>query len=107
MRGLELQDSFLLSRIIDKADLDVDLNSFLDDLQGKSAEYAGGKLFLLIGKSWHKSEKEILQLLSDLTGDEVAVVKKYKVKKLKEVFTEIVKDEEFASFFNLAEEETK
>lgn len=105
MRGLELQDTFRLSEIIDVMGIELDLNSIMDKVKKDKqvTERVGGQIALLFVKKLHKAEKQITEFISNITGDEVAVVKKYKPKQMMEFFTDLFNDKDFADFFQQAE----
>ena len=103
MRGLELQDVFKLSEIIDVMGIEIDLNDLLDKAkaeEGKIQEKVGARIALLFIKKLHKAEKQIIQFIVNITEEDAKVVRKYKPKQIKDFFTELFNDEEFQSFFS-------
>lgn len=103
MRGFELQDTFKLSEIIDVMDIQLDLNEMLDKAKVKNdkiQEKVGGQVALLFIKKLHKADKQIIEFISNITGEEIEVVKKYKPKQIKDFFTDLFNNEDFKDFFN-------
>lgn len=103
-RGFELSDIFTMSEIIDKMGVELDLNTLLDkskDLKDnkQSQAFVGGQIALLFIKKFHKAKDEIIEFISQLSGDPVEVVEKYKPKQIKEFFMELFGNEEFMDFF--------
>ncbi len=101
MRKLELQDVFKLSEIIDVMGIELDLKDLMDKVKkdGGVTERVGGQIALLFIKKLHKAEKQTYKFISDLTGETVEEVKKYRPKKLIDLFVELLNDEDFADFF--------
>jgi len=95
MREFTLYDSFTLSEILDKTGIDIDLNTLFDQaikVDKDRAAFLGGQIVLKLAKKIHLAKNEVVQLISDMTGDSVDEVKKYKLDKtlnvLKEIFTQ-------------------
>jgi Mor family transcriptional regulator len=101
MRKLELQDVFKLSEIIDVMGIEIDLKDLMDKVKkdGKVTERVGGQIALLFVKKLHKAEKQVYKFIADLTGETIEEVKKYRPKKLIDLFVELLNDEDFADFF--------
>ena len=106
MREFNLEDTFLLSDIIDKTEIEIDLNAFMDAKKDGNAAYLGGQIVLGLVKKLHKAKTEIMTLIASLTGDDIEMVKKYNIVKMKEVFTELFNHPDFKSFFSNAEDST-
>ncbi|MBE6068848.1 MAG: hypothetical protein E7211_14295 [Clostridium lundense] len=111
MRGFELQDTFKLSEILDKMDVQADLNAILD--KSKSKEYknqreaqafVGGQIGLILIKKLYKAEKQIIEFVSSFTGESVETVKKYKPKEIKKFIEELISNEDFTDFFQQVED---
>jgi len=104
MKSFELDDTFLLSKIIDDMDLQMDLNEFMDNVQNeKTAEKAGGEFFLLLFKKLHKGRQSIPEFIAAMLEIEVAEAKKLKLPQIKEFFVELWKQEDVNSFFKSAQ----
>lgn len=101
MRKLELQDVFKLSEIIDVMGIELDLKELMDKVKkdGGITERVGGQIALLFIKKLHKAEKQTYKFIAELTGETVEEVKKYRPKKLIDLFVELLNDEDFADFF--------
>lgn len=103
MREFTFDDGFALSEILDKMNIDIDMNAMGDALrQGdKQAQaYMGGQLMLTLVKKLHLARPEIVAFVASMTGDNKEEVKKYKLSKIKEFFIELFKQEGLADFFS-------
>ena len=110
MRKLTLDDAFTLSAIIDKMNIQTDLNKLMDEAKLKGSgmqEYLGGQMALLLIKSAHKARVEFYELLSSLSGKTQEEIKNMGLKDIKNLFTELAKQEDIGSFFKSAVEEQK
>lgn len=99
-RELYFEDTFTLSEILEKMDFQSDLNKLFDEAkkQPEAQAYLGAQLFLAFGKKWHRAKDEIIRFISDITDEPIDKVKKIKFSELKELLSELVKDEEIQSF---------
>jgi len=104
MRELQFSDSFLFSEIIDKMNIQADLNKLFDDAKARkdSQEYLGGQLILMISKRWHLAQKEITHFIAELTEKTPEEVSKMKLSELKGLLKELFSNPEFADFFKSA-----
>lgn len=104
MRKLTFEDTFLLSEVMDKLDIDADINKLFDESQKHPDKQAflGGQFVLLIVKRWHKGKDEILNLVASLTDRSVDEAKKMSLKETKDVLLQLFKNEDFKDFFNTA-----
>ena len=107
MRGFELQDAFRLSEIIDVMDIQIDLNELMDKAKtgakdGKIQEKIGAQVALLFIKKLYKAEKPIIVFISNITGEDIEAVKKYKPKQIATFITDLFKSEDFVDFFQSA-----
>ncbi len=114
MKDFDLDDVFLLSQILDKMELTIEANELAKTIKAEKLESKGdavkvGKdVFLALGidvslkfaSNMHKAKKEVVQLISDLSGRTEESVKKMKLKEIQEFFSELIKTEGFADFFN-------
>lgn len=109
VRGLYFEDTFTLSEIIEKMNLQADLNYLFDEAKKRpdAQSYLGGQMLLSLGKNWHKAKDEIIKFVVDLTGEPIEIVKKLKFKQLQEIFTDLFKDEEMQDFIKRVSEEQK
>lgn len=105
MRKLMLSDVFKLSEIIDVMGIDLDFNELIEmanDKDGDTQENIGGEIAFKLVKKLYKAEQLVYEFISDISGDTVKEVKKYKMKQLVEFFTGLFNDEEFSDFFTQA-----
>ncbi len=110
MKAFELEDTFLLSKVIDDLDVELDLNKFMDSIQKedkKQAEKIGGDFFLLICKKLYKGRNSIPEFIASMLEIEVAEAKKLKLPQIKEFFVELWKQEDIQNFFKLAQDQSK
>ncbi len=105
MKQFELDDTFLLSQIINDLDIELDLNDFMDQSKKKSAEYVGGQFFYLLIKRWHKGKKSIPEFIAVMSEISVEEAKKMKIPELKAFFIDLFKQEGIQDFFKSASEE--
>lgn len=101
MRKLGLQDVFALSRILDKLDLKLDLQGFIDEARDSedAISYVGGQITLTLMRSLYKVDNEVYAWLASLTGQTEEDVKNLGIKDLQEIFTNIFSDEDIVDFF--------
>ena len=101
IRELYFEDTFLLSEIIDKMDLQADLNKLFEDAKKHpdAQAYLGGQLILSILKRAHKAKDEITQFVANITEQSVEDIKKLKLSEIKDVLSALIKDDEFQNFF--------
>lgn len=102
MREFSFEDSFVLSEILDKTGLQIDLNAYADSAKKNkdSQAYLGGQLILSLIKKIHLAKNEILKLASDMTGEDIEEVKKWNISKMKEFFSELFSQAGFKDFFS-------
>lgn len=107
MRKLTFDDTFLLSEVLDKLNIDTDLNKLFDEAQKQpdKAAFLGGQLVLTVVKRWHFAKDEIIALIASLTEKTKEETKALSLKEIKKVLLELFKSEDFKDFFNLAAEE--
>ncbi|MBS4538218.1 hypothetical protein GOQ27_07070 [Clostridium sp. D2Q-11] len=123
IKEFDLEDVFLLSEIIEKMNLNVEIEKYMDskkiidfiennEEKEKQEEQLGKEMFLKMGldlgvkfvKRMHKAKKEIKKLISDLTGKPMKEVSKMSLKEIKTFFMELVKTEGFEDFLSQAGE---
>lgn len=116
-KDFDLNDVFLMSEIIEKMELDFDVDKVIRKTNvaklenKKDASKLGKDVALTIGvdlvskllKNLHKAQKEIKQLIANLTGKKVAEVEKMGLKDLKQFFTDLVAHEGFSDFLSQLE----
>ena len=102
MRKLNVEDSFAFSEILDRMGIQDDLNGLMDMAKkmGKDGQsWLGGQMTLLLVKKIYKAKKEVLELLASLFEKDVEEIKKLEIKELGTMISELVKNEDFGSFF--------
>lgn len=102
MRSLNIEDAFTFSEIIDKMGIDSDINHLMDEGKKKGQEWLGGQLVLLIFKRMHLAKVELIKFFASVAEIDPEELKKKNVVYLKELFTAIYKDPQFADFFQSA-----
>jgi len=128
-KDFDLEDVFLLSEIIEKMNLNIEIDKYMNaeqildaidpDQEEKTEEEIeyeeerlGKELFIKAGtdlaikfvKRMYKAKKEIKKLISNLTGKPVKEVSAMNLKEIKEFFMELVKQEGFKDFLSQAGE---
>lgn len=109
IRELYFEDTFTLSEILEKMDFQSDLNKLFDEAkkQPDSQAYLGAQLFLAFGKKWHRAKDEIIRFISNITEQPIEDVKKLKFKDIKDMITDLMKDEELQDFIKRVSEGQK
>lgn len=115
-KDFDLNDVFLMSEIIEKMELDFDVDKVIRKTNvaklenKKDAAKLGKDVMMTIGvdlvsklfKNMHKAQKEVKQLIANLTGKNVAEVEKMNLRDLKQFFTDLVEHEGFSDFLSQA-----
>jgi len=121
MKQFDLDDAFVMSEILDKTGLLLDVKKVTDGIKhdklenftdakqiGKEAIVAIGlDLMVSLMKSLHKVQPEVKQLIANLTEKSLEDVGRMSMKEVKNFFTELVKAEGFSDFFKQAVESTE
>lgn len=133
IRPLKLKDAFKLSEILDKMDVDLDLNDIFDRIkklreakkakaegkeptkdekpttedEPKLTERIGAQLALSVIKKIHRADRQFYEFIGGLTGDTADEVSDYGLTEIGDLFTAIIEDPEFAAFFPSAGEKTQ
>ena len=103
MREFTFDDGFALSEILDKMNINIDMNAMGDAVKQGNKEaqaYFGGQLMLTLVKRLHLARAEIVAFVASMTGDTKEEVKKYSIAKIKEFFIELFKHEGLGDFFS-------
>lgn len=117
-KDFNLEDVFLISEIIDKMGLEADIKKITDSIQtskldGKKDAKALGKeiavglgidIIMKMVKKLHKAKREVINLISSLTGLSQEEVNKFGMKQIKEFFTELFASEGISDFLSQAED---
>lgn len=109
MRKLNFDDSFAFSEIMDRLDINADLNHLFDEAQKHpdKASFLGGQFVLLVFKRWHKAKDEIKAFVAGITEQSVEDVSKMGIGEIKSIFLDLFKNEDFKDFFNMGVGEQK
>lgn len=110
MRKLNVEDSFAFSEILDKMGIQDDLNDLIDKAKamGKDGQaWLGGQMTMLLIKKIYKAKEEVLDLLASLFEKDVKEVRKLEIKELGSMIMELIKNEDFGSFFQSVEVDEK
>lgn len=116
IKNFDLNDVFLMSEIIEKMDLNFDVDKVIGKTSvtklanKKDASKLGKEVLLSVGvdlvtkllKNLYKAQKEVKQLIANLTGKELTEVEKMSLKDLKQFFADLVEHEGFQDFLSQA-----
>lgn len=105
MRKLTLEDAFTLSEVLDKMNIQADLNRLFDEAKKKGSDaqsYLGGQMALLVVKSAYKAKKELYEWISSLSGRTVEEVKSMSLKETTQFMKELFTSEDIGDFFKQA-----
>lgn len=103
MRDFTFDDGFALSEILDKMNINFDMNALVDAKKQKDVDaqsYVGGQLMLQVVKKLHLARPEIINFVSSMTGETKEDVRKYSIGKLKDFFVDLFKQNGLTDFFN-------
>jgi len=95
MRKVRGTDIFILSKIADK--LNLDFSNY--DFKTKDKQKLGAKIINDLLKNMWKAEKEIVSFLADISGKKTSEINELSIAELKDMITELSKDEELVGFF--------
>lgn len=115
-KDFDLKDVFLISEIIDKMGLEADIEKVTKTIQTsklenkKDATALGKEIAVGIGielitkmiRNLFKAQKEVIQLISNMTGLSPEEVSKFGIKQIKEFFTDLFKHEGVEDFLSQA-----
>jgi uncharacterized protein YpuA (DUF1002 family) len=116
IKKFDLDNVFMLSEIIDKMELDADIDKITKTIQTSKLENKadaakiGKEVAVGIGidlctkliRRLHKAKDEVKELICDLTGLSKDEVKKFGIKEITQFFTDLFNQPEFGDFFNQA-----
>lgn len=114
MKDFDLQDVFLLSKIIDKMELKLEADKLARTVKAEKLENkddvmkVGKDVMLTIGldiatkfiANLHKADKEVIQLISNITEKKPEAVQTMGLKDIKQFFTDLVQMEGLKGFFS-------
>ena len=106
MRNFTLEDGFALSAILDKTNLQLDLNAFMDSAKDGNQAYFGGQLVLALLKKMHLAKDDIIKLMADMSGEPIEEVKGWGIDKMKTFFSELFSNAGLADFFQISSRRT-
>lgn len=100
---------FLLSKIVDKMELDDNLKSVLAGTKNKKVNKTelGFTIIAGIGKKLHKAQDEILELVSEVTGKARKDVEEMSSKEMMKVLKDILSEEGVLDFLHSQQEDSK
>ena len=121
MKDFDLQDVFLLSKIIDKMELKFESDKLSKTIKSEKLENKddaaklGKEVMLSLGidlitkiiSNMHKADKEVIQFIANLTEKNIEAVRKMKLKEIKQFFVDLVGQEDFKDFFSQAEDSSQ
>lgn len=113
MKSFDLQDVFLLSKAIDKMELRIEADKLAktvkaEKLENKEDAAALGKdVLMTIGldiatkfiANLYKADKEVMQLISNISEKNIDAVKTMKLKEIKQFFVDLMESEDVKDFF--------
>lgn len=104
LRKLKSRDMFKLSRIIKLMGLSKliklpNTEGMTEEEKNAESKSFGVSLLFTVLENIYLAEKEIIDLLADLTGTSVKEVEELSFKELKDLITQLFKDESFINFF--------
>jgi hypothetical protein len=109
VRGLDFDDTEILSLILDKTDFDfakyeAEASELMKNKDNAAIEKAGAAIFLKaitdLVKKYHKAHNEFTELVASLIGVEAKDVKKMPISTPIIVLKELAKDEDSLDFFS-------
>ena len=102
MRELGFEDSFAFSEIIDKLDLNEDINALFDEAQKHpdKASFLGGQFVLKIARRWHLAKDEILRFVASVVEKTPEETGKMKFKEIAEVIKAVITSEDIQAFIS-------
>lgn len=115
-KKFDLDNVFMLSEIIDKMELEADIEKITKTIQtskleGKAdATKLGKEVAVGIGidlctkliRRLHKAKDEVKELICDLTGLTKDEVKKFSIREIAQFFSDLIGQPEFGDFFKQA-----
>lgn len=105
IRELKTKDIFLLSKIAQKIEIHKLIKiPNLEEMDEKNKEIAkrqiGIDLFMLVFENIYLAEKEVMELISRLTGLNIVEIDNLSFKDLKEIISNIFNSEDLISFLS-------
>ena len=116
IKSFTLDNVFMVSEIIDKMELEADVDKIIRSIQTSKLESAGdakslGKevavgigidLITKMIRKLHKAKDEVKELICDMTGKPMDEVSKYGIKEIGDFFTELFKSDGIGDFLSQA-----
>lgn len=99
---LKTKDMFILSAIVDKMELDVDIKELLAARKHKDVndEEMGEKLIFSIVRKIHKAKAEITQLLANVSGKTAKEVDDLELKETMDLIKQVLQEEGVMDFLS-------
>lgn len=121
IKDFDLDDVFLFSEILDKMELNIDIDKMsrkiqisklenIDDAKAIGKEVIvsmGADLITKFMKGLYKAKIQVKQFIANMTGLQLDAVGKMSLKEIKEFFTELINHEGFGDFLSQAGELTE
>ena len=109
MRELNFDDTFAFSEIIDKLDLNEDLNALFDEAQKHpdKASFLGGQFVLKIARRWYMAKDEIKRFVGNVVDKTPEEVGKMKFKEIAEVLKAVITSEDIQAFISSVQDAPK
>lgn len=109
MRNLQARDFGAISRLVDKMEVKEEVMGLFESVDGLNEDELAAfnkklqvELVLIILSNYWKAEDEFYKLLASLSGKTKKAVETSSISELKDMFTELSKDEGLKSFFDTA-----
>lgn len=121
IKDFDLDDVFLFSEILDKMELNIDIDKMsrkiqisklenIDDAKAIGKEVIvsmAADLITKFMKGLYKAKIQVKQFIANMTGLQLDAVGKMSLKEIKEFFTELINHEGFGDFLSQAGELTE
>lgn len=103
MRKLNIDDSFALSEILDKLDIDDELDKISENGKKLGLEWTVAKLMYVLAKKMYKAKPEVINLLAATNDKDPEELRKLPIAELAKMLKELIDDPEFSRLFQLPE----
>lgn len=99
MRKLNVDDSFALSEILDKLEIQGEIDTLQEKGKKLGLEWTIGQLILLIARKMYKARAEIVNLLASVNEKDPEEIKKLPIAELVKMMKELFDDPDFSRLF--------
>ena len=103
MRKLNVDDSFALSEILDKLDIDDEIDKISEKGKKLGLEWTVAKLLYVLAKKMYKARTEVINLLASVNDKDPEELRKLPIETLVKMLKELLDDPEFTRLFHLPE----